>query len=371
MSPLRAQWERVKRSLKRYLERSAVDAEAPSEAAATSAAASDVDYQRRLAQEQSIFKDMLDVNALPRIFHYWSNKYLLPMSQEMGFNNPVEMFAKYLVEGAQAIGARRPRFLSLGAGNCDIEIDIAEHIRAMGVQDFVIDCIDINPQMLGRGRELAKSRGVGENIGTIEADFNCWNTTTAYAGVMANQSLHHMVRLEETFDEIRRLLAKGGSFVINDMIGRNGHMRWPEALDAVQTFWCELPDSYRYNVLLRRHESQYENWDCSTEGFEGIRAQDILPLLIQRFQFHVFLPFSNVIDIFVDRCFGHHFSADRDWDRAFIDRVHTFDEAGLVSGRLTPTHLIAVLTVGEPPARLYSRRLLPEHCVRAPTLGVG
>ncbi len=66
-------------------------------------------------------------------------------------------------------------------------------------------------------------------------------------------------------------------FVTNDMIGRNGHQRWPEALEIVNQYWHELPEAYRYNKLLSRYEPEYMNWDCSTEGFEGIRAQDILP----------------------------------------------------------------------------------------------
>ncbi len=33
---------------------------------------------------------------LPRIFHYWSNKYLRPMLEEFGVSNPDQFFAKYL-----------------------------------------------------------------------------------------------------------------------------------------------------------------------------------------------------------------------------------------------------------------------------------
>src|SRR5688500_964645 len=37
------------------------------------------------------------------------------------------------------------------------------------------------------------------------------------------------------------------------------------------------------SLLLKRHEELYENGDCNTEGFVGVRAQDILPLLLARF----------------------------------------------------------------------------------------
>ena len=42
-------------------------------------------------------------------------------------------------------------------------------------------------------------------------------------------------------------------------------------------------------------------------SFEGIRAQDILPLLVERFTFDEFIGFGNVIDPFVDRSFGPNF----------------------------------------------------------------
>src|SRR5438046_10396474 len=88
------------------------------------------------------------------------------------------------------------------------------------------------------------------------------------------------------------------------MIGRNGHMRWPEALWIVREIWDRLPRKYKYSHQMRRYDDYFENWDCSTEGFEGIRSQDILPLLIELFSFEVFYCFGNLIDVFVDRSFG-------------------------------------------------------------------
>jgi hypothetical protein len=150
------------------------------------------------------------------------------------------------------------------------------------------------------------------------------------------------------------------------MIGRNGHQRWPEALAAVHRFWQELPLEYRYNHQLDRHEELYENWDCSGESFEGIRAQEILPLLLDRFHFRAYIGFANVIDVFIDRAFGHNFKADQEWDRDFIDRVHAFDERALLAGNLTPTHMLAVLS-SRPGSRQCSRGMTPERSVRWPT----
>ena len=145
---------------------------------------------------------------------------------------------------------------------------------------------------------------------------------------------------------------------------RNGHLRWPEALKIVEEFWRELPDNYRYNHSLSRHEPQFINWDCSAEGFEGIRAQDILPLLVGNFKFELFLPFANVVYAFIDRPFGPNFNHNGEWDKNFIDRVHARDEEGMLSGELKPTQMLAVLRTVDIVTRLVHPKLTPEFCVR-------
>ena len=321
-------------------------------------------YSGRLAAEADIFRDVAEVHDLPPIFHYWSNKHLRPMLEEYGFSNPDQFFAKYLRESAARAGAQAPVFLSLGAGNCDTEVRVARLLLDDGLQDFTIECLDLNPEMLDRGREFARSMEVTAHISTVTGDFNQWSAVRRYDGVMANQSLHHVVNLEGVFDEIARCLAPHAYFMTDDVIGRNGHQRWPEALTEVQKFWRELPRAYRQNRQLDRYERSYKNWDCSIEGFEGIRAQDVLRLLIERFHFHLFIGWANVIDVFVDRSFGPNFDAEAPWDREFIDRVHAFDEESFRKGALTPTHMLAVLGNEQCGQPLCSRRLTPEKSVR-------
>ena len=324
----------------------------------------DMSYAGRLAAEHGIYADAAEVHELPAIFHYWSNRHIRPMIEEYGFSNPDQFFAKYLAESARIRAAASPVFLSIGAGNCDTEVRVAGLLRDGGWTDFTIECLDINPSMLRRGREMAEREGVSAHVVTTECDFNDWKATRAYDGVMASQSLHHAMKLEGLFDEVRGILGDGGYFVIDDIIGRNGHQRWPEALAAVRDFWRELPRSYRYNRQLDRYERRYINWDCSTEGFEGIRAEDILPLLIERFDFRMFVGFANVVDVFVDRAFGHNFDADAQWDRTFVDRLHAFDEDGFRNGTLTPTHMMAVLTSGPCAQHTFARGLTPAQSVR-------
>jgi hypothetical protein len=329
------------------------------------------DYERKLRNEQRHFQDQEEVHALPEIFHYWSNRYVRPMVEEFGFASAEQLYAQWMLRAAQQTGGTA-RFVSIGAGNGDLEVRLSVMLRDAGLEHFTLECLEMNPAMLQRGRELALAAGVEAHVQMVEGDFNRWQPKREYHAVFANQALHHVLDLESLYDAVKCCLYPRGYFITNDMIGRNGHMRWPEALEALQPFWRELPYSYRWNPMFQRHEEEYINHDCSDEGFEGIRAQDVLPLLVERFDFELFVAFGNLINVFVDRVFGHHFRVEDPWDRDFIDRVHAVDEQRIRAGSLCPTQMFAVMTPGPADRKLYSRGLSPQHCIRKqPVTGQG
>ncbi len=300
-------------------------------------------YETRVASEIQIYRDRTDVHNLPPIFHYWSNRYVRPQLERRGLGSIEDMFLRELERHCAQHSGATVRFLSVGSGNCDLETGVAASLRARGYEDFVIECVDLNPAMLRRGADRAEKLGLGGKFAFVEADLNRWVAQHQYHAAMADQSLHHVVELESLFGQIGESLLPQGTFIISDMIGRNGHLRWPEALTIVREFWQELPPSYRINCQSGRYEAVFEDADCSTESFEGIRAQDIVGLLKEYFHFRFFLGFGNVIDPFVDRSFGPNFDPHAVWDCEFIDRVHRCDEREMAAGRLQPTHMLAVL----------------------------
>ncbi len=336
--------------------------------ATSKASSTDDAYQARMAAEIAIFRDQVQVHELPKMFHYWSNTYLRPMLESLGYSYPEDFFAKEIARARSARG-RPIKVISLGAGNGDSEIRVAQLLRERGVDGFRIECMDINPNMLARCADLAKEHGLSEFVVPVRGDFNRWQPAREYDVVMANQSLHHVLELENLMDTTRRVIGADGVFLTCDMIGRNGHMRWPEALVEVRKFWAELPERSRYNLQLKRAEPEFLDWDCSVEGFEGIRAQDILPLLLERFAFDTFLAWGNVLDIFIDRSFGHHLDADDPKDRDFIDRLQARDEEGLLAGLWKPTHILAVMTRDPRGPTRQWQHLSPEFCMRAVARG--
>jgi hypothetical protein len=184
---------------------------------------------------------------------------------------------------------------------------------------------------------------------------------------MAQHTLHHIIELERLFDFIDSNLEDDGVFPIVDMIGRNGHMRWPEALEVIERLWLILPEQYKFNHQFSKIIDPYKNWDCSKSGFEGIRAQDILPLLCQQFSFEGFLGVGGFIDIFIERAFGHNFDIDNMIDMAWFNTIATMNDAMLEAGMVKPTMIFAVARKKNPAivSSVY-RGMSPEKAIRRP-----
>lgn len=328
----------------------------------------DATYRSHIETETARFDAQTEVHDLPPIAHYWSNKHLRPVLETFGFSDPEQFFGQVLERAFHDARARPARFVSIGAGNCDAEVRIAQSLIGRGIEDFTIECLELNDSMRERGAAFAREAGVSAHVVPLEGDFNRWQPQTRYDAVVANQSLHHVVNLEGLIDAIAACLTPQGVFVASDIIGRNGHQRWPEALAIVREFWRELPMGYRYNLQLRRREKTFRDWDCARESFEGVRAQDILPLLLGRFDFDFFYAHSNLIDPFIDRSFGPHFDVQSARDCAFIDRVQARDEAEILAGNLSPTHMLAVMRAGHGAGAGHAPRiwkhLTPRFCLR-------
>ncbi len=236
-------------------------------------------YASRLASQIEQYRAVENIHELPAIFHYWSNRHLRPRMNRIFESDSIPEFYARPFLAASAACAKRPRFLSLGAGDCSTEIEVARKLIEMGLEDFEMVCLEVSPHLIKRAEAALEAAGLSGRVSVKQTDVNSWQPDEDYSGTMANHSLHHLVELESVFEGVRKSLRPGGVFVTNDMIGRNGHMRWPEVLEVVELLWEFLPRRLKFNHQAKRWDDKFMNLACSADGFEGFRAQDILPLL--------------------------------------------------------------------------------------------
>jgi SAM-dependent methyltransferase len=339
---------------------------APREGGEGIADASSLRYRIKALIEQANFAAVTTVHDLPAIHEYWTERHIAPRLRSLGYDSAESFFVENLLRAFQGSPNASLRCASIGSGNCDFEVKLTAKLLDRGVSNLIIECIDFNEEMLRRGVQAAQAAGVARHIVPVRADFNHWVPEGRYDAVLANMSLHHVVNLEGLFDRVKACLLPSGRFITSDMIGRNGHMRWPEALEIVNEYWSQLPPAYRYNHMLAQQQDEYVNFDCSRSGFEGIRAQDILPLLVQRFHFESFFAFANVAECFVDRAVGYNFDPARAWDREFIDRVHARDVEEMEAGRIKPTHMLAAMSSAPTERAEFIAPLSAAFCIRHP-----
>jgi SAM-dependent methyltransferase len=239
----------------------------------------------------------------------------------------------------------------------------------LGLTSFKIACSELSPILLARAADRIKCEGLESHFQLLELDLNRDTIPGTYTGAMVHHALHHVIGLEHLFDQLKSCLKPSSKLIVADVIGRNGHMLWPEALRLVRSLWATLPTARKYNQQWRKDVPEFENWDCSKEGFEGIRAQDILTLMLDRFYFERFLAYGNLVNVFINRSYGHNYDPTLESDRAFIDFLQMLDEALIDCGYLKPTHMLAVVSTKKTmePCVTY-KHWTPEFCWRDPNL---
>lgn len=88
--------------------------------------------ERKILEEFEHYRNVTNVHELPDIYHYWSNKYLKPKVESLGFSNFKHLCIQYIEKFVSFIN-KECNILSIGAGNCDFEINLAVQLREKGM----------------------------------------------------------------------------------------------------------------------------------------------------------------------------------------------------------------------------------------------
>lgn len=326
------------------------------------------EYEQRLASQKEQYETGEEIHDLPQIFHYWSHKYLRPkLEQIFDAASVPDFYANRFAELFRS-GSERLKFVSIGSGDCNYEIEICEHLIALGHWNFDFIGLEVSDNLIKEAKDKIKRKGLNHCLDTQYFDVNRSVLDFPVHGFMAHHSLHHVVELERLFATVDKCLVPDGRFVSIDMIGRNGHMRWPETLGFIEALWNVIDDRKKYNHQLKAQHAKFLNFDCSAEGFEGIRAQDIMPLLVSSFSFNAFFAVGGLTEIFVDRGYGPNFDPNDAADLQFIDFVEQINMQLIEFGFIKPTMLFAdMMKKGRAVRPRIIGNLTPEFCTRIPS----
>ncbi len=303
-------------------------------------------YEDVLSSEIEKYKDY-EVSS-SACAEYVCSKYLRKiLTERFGWSGFLPMIEGYARELTATRAGQPLRILSLGSGNCDIEMQLA----GLNGLDCQFECLDINPHMAARAADRAESLGQSSRFVFRTLDINRLQLDKTYDIVLANHSLHHLVELEHIFSQVHEAMHPGSFFLVNDMIGRNGHMFWDSTLDMTNRLWSLLPRGLKHNRQTMMYTPLRHQFDQSVANFEGVRAQDILPALDQVFVFRDFAPFFALVNRFFDRDFGPNYDMDDPLQRATIDMIIELDEFVCRQRLLKPTQMLACLVRRDAPVQ--------------------
>lgn len=280
-------------------------------------------------------------DTLPPAFHAWSQRWVRPKFERLGATSPEELYRVEIRRHAQALSGRELRIASLGSGACDLELRLMQWLQHDGI-DARMHCIDLNSMLMQAGESRARELGLGERMRFIAADATGFHDPQRYDVLVVNQFFHHVADLEGFCTALSRLLAPDGVLLSSDVVGRNGHLPWPDVESQVQAFWRELTPAQTIDRGDGKPKPRYAPVDHAAYSNEGVRAQDVVACLAQAFDFEVFLTFGAAIMPFVERRFGFNFAADGA-DAELFERIAAIDDARVQRGDYPASNMFAVL----------------------------
>jgi SAM-dependent methyltransferase len=298
-------------------------------------------------------------DTLPPIFGYWSARFLAPDASRVGIGSPEGLFLDYVRRRFLATG-KTVNVLSVGTGACSMEITLAAQLEAEGVS-AKFRCIDFNPGLMRKAATAARERGVSKRVVFQTMDCNQPFELPGQDVIIVNQFFHHVTELEILCRSLRRSLAPEGVLLSSDIVGRNGHMPWPDVEVLIQRAWSSLPASKRHDRHFNNGSPRYRPINHAAYSNEGIRAQDVVRCLLAEFDFELFFTFGGAIMPFVERRVGFNFDPDDVEDRAWIDALQRDDAEALTRARYPASNMICVLRQRGFATEVQHRPVTPEQ----------
>lgn len=228
-----------------------------------------------------------------------------------------------------AANGRRPRLLSLCAGEARVEADL---IARSGVAcDLTL--VDLSAELLRRAAaRFPESVALRLAQGQVES-FAAQDG--GYDAVMFVSGLHHVVELEAVLARSAAALAPDGEFwLIGEQVGPVGNRLPSDARVVAQALFRALPERLRFNRLLGRVDEQLPDLDCASSSFEGIRSDEI-PLVLSRY----FAPIAEerrncFLWRFIDLPYAANYDPGRGEDAATLRKLVAEEYAFYAGGGL-------------------------------------
>jgi hypothetical protein len=146
--------------------------------------------------------------------------------------------------------------------------------------------------------------------------------------IFAHAVLHHVINLEMLFEQIAQGLTSRGILQLVEVIGKNKRLLWEENERFANVILAAFPVELTRGAKIQVTEE---------EGMEGIRQEQILPLLRERFEaLYEYTHGAFMRYICTDERFGRYLSPEHEVSRRYLDLLIDIDKSTVRHGILRP-----------------------------------
>jgi len=166
----------------------------------------DGEYKARVARQIAQYATE-PIHDAPPIYEYWSNTYLRPkLNAVFGVDSMTAFYAEHILQRAAATLEPITRILSIGAGDAELEVEVAQYLLSRGMGTFRLECLELSPVLIERAKTRISDAALSSHISVIQSDLNSWpaakQSSLHYTAVLANYILHHIVELESLLEGV-------------------------------------------------------------------------------------------------------------------------------------------------------------------------
>jgi SAM-dependent methyltransferase len=223
--------------------------------------------------------------------------------------------------------------LSLGCGSGSLE----RHSVRIGLCREMDGC-DVAPDALAVARELAAKEGLEKSLHYIQLDLNSGTLQPSkYDICFSGAAIHHVLRLEHAFDQIRQALRPGGLLVLFEYVGPSS-FQWDDKTERLMNrLLAILPESYRMSLrepgrVKRLIERASIDQVAAVDPSESVRSADILGVLEQSFQVVYRVDVGGTLLQFLLADIVGNFRPDDPKDLALLELFTLFEETLIAEG---------------------------------------
>ncbi len=245
-------------------------------------------------------------------------------------------------------GRESARVLSLGCGYGGHDLEIARN--AADLAELV--AVDLNPRVYDSASRRAADEGLPIRFEAL--DLNRVEIAPGYFDVIyAVASIHHILNLEHLLCQVRRGLKDDGKLIVFDIIGKTQVEFWRENVEYAARVVKRLASRFGLRAGRRRPLerlffdpytiiSPFVEPEIQT-GMEGIRQEEIAPLLDRFFQPEKVFYFDAYMRLIcTNATLGPRLDPDEVGNRTLLESLVDEEMELIASGKLRPTELFGI-----------------------------